>query len=55
MLSINQQGNITEGAHLKLPRHIFSVQVRSGACYITGQSDRVHNKINLTLTLTPNP
>ena len=28
---------IYEGVHLTLPPHIFSVQVKSGACYITGQ------------------
>ena len=28
---------VTEGIHLTLPPHIFSVQVKSGACYITGQ------------------
>ena len=26
-----------EGDHLTLPAHILSVQVKSGACYITGQ------------------
>ena len=26
-----------EGVYLTLPPHIFSVQVTSGACYITGQ------------------
>ena len=29
--------SISEGVHLTLPHHIFSVQVKSGACYITGQ------------------
>ena len=28
---------IKDGAHLTLPPHIFSVQVKSGVCYITGQ------------------
>ena len=27
----------TEGVHLTLPLHVFSVQVMFGACYITGQ------------------
>ena len=27
----------SEGVHLTLRPHIFSVQVKSGACYITGQ------------------
>ena len=26
-----------EGVHLTLPPDIFSVQVKSGACYLTGQ------------------
>ena len=45
-----------EGVHLTFPPHIFSVQVKSGACYITGQWGRGQNKIkqNLTLTLTLN-
>ena len=39
--------------HLTFPPHICSVQVKSGACYITGQWGRVQNKKNnLTLTLT---
>ena len=33
--------------------HIFSVQTKSGACYITGQWGE-QNKINLTLALTLN-
>ena len=31
-----------------MPPHIFSIQVKSGACYITGQWGRVHNKIKET-------
>ena len=34
--------------------HIFSIQVKSGVCYIMGQSRWVQNKINLTLALTLN-
>ena len=43
-----------EDVHLILPPHIFSVQVKSGACYITGQWDpsSEQNKKNLTPTLT---
>ena len=37
-----------EGVHLTLPLHIFSVHVKSGACYITGQWGRVQNKIKET-------
>ena len=39
---------IYEGVHLTLPSHIFSIQVKSGACYITGQWERVRNKIKET-------
>ena len=35
-----------ESVHLTLPPHIFSVQVKSGACYITVSG--VHNKIRET-------
>ena len=34
-----------EGVHLTLLPLIFSVQVKSGACYITGQWGRVQYKI----------
>ena len=34
-----------EGAHLTFPPDIFPVQIKSGACYITGQWGRVKNKI----------
>ena len=34
-----------EGVHLTLSPHIFSVKVKCGACYITGQWRRVQNKI----------
>ena len=37
-----------EGVHLTLPPHIFSVQVKSGACYITGEWGQVQNKIKET-------
>ena len=37
--------NKLEGVHLTLSSHIFSVQVKSGACYITGEWGRVQNKI----------
>ena len=37
-----------EGVHLTMLSHIFSVQVKSGACYITGQWVRVENKIKQT-------
>ena len=43
---------LLEGVHLTLPPHIFSIQVKSGACYITGQQERIQNKINLNLTLS---
>ena len=33
---------------LTFPPHIFSVQGKSGACYITGQWGRVQNKIKET-------
>ena len=39
---------IYDGVHLTLPPHIFSIQVKSGACYITGQWERVRNKIKET-------
>ena len=45
---------IFEGAHLTLPPHILSVQVKFCACYITSRWGRVQNKRNLTLTLTLN-
>ena len=48
-----------EVVHRTFPPHFFSVLVKFGACYITGQWKRVQNKIkykiNLTLTLTLNP
>ena len=31
--------------HLTFPPHIFPVQVKSGACYITGQWGLAQNKI----------
>ena len=31
--------------HLTFPPHIFSLQVKSGACYIMGQWGQVQNKI----------
>ena len=34
--------------NLILPPHVFSVQVKSGACYITGQWWRVQNKTKET-------
>ena len=37
----------SEGFHLTFPP-IFSVQVKFGACYITGQCGRVQNKIKET-------
>ena len=37
-----------EGVHLTLLHHIFFVQVKSGASYITGQWGRVQNKIKET-------
>ena len=38
-----------EGVYLTSLRHIFSVQVKSGACHITGQWwGRVKNKIKET-------
>ena len=37
-----------EGVHLTLPPHIFSVQVKSRACWITGQWGRAQNKIKET-------
>ena len=33
-----------EVGHLTFPNRIFSVEVKSGACYIMGQWDRVENK-----------
>ena len=38
----------SEGVHLILPPHIFSVKLKSGACYITGQWGRFQNKIKET-------
>ena len=35
---------------LAFPSHNFSVPVKFGACYITGQWGRVQNKTNITLT-----
>ena len=37
-----------EGVLLILPPHIFSVQAKPGACYITGQWGRVQNKTKET-------
>ena len=47
---------LIEGVHLTLSPHIFSVQVKSGASYITGQwfASSEWNKRNLILTLTLN-
>ena len=39
---------IYEGVHLTLPPHIFSIQVKSGARYVTGQWERVQNKLKET-------
>ena len=39
---------------MAFPSQVFSVQVKSGACYITGQWGQVQNKIDQTLTLTLN-
>ena len=36
--------NWIEGVHQTLPPHIFSIQIKSGACDITGLWGRVHNK-----------
>ena len=33
-----------QAVHRTFPPHIFSIQVKSGACYITGQSGRVQNE-----------
>ena len=33
----NAKIRICKGVHLTLPHHIFSVQVKAGACYIMGQ------------------
>ena len=46
--NFNFGNQIYEGVHLTLPPHIFSIQVKSGACYITGQWERVRNKIKET-------
>ena len=43
-----------EGVHLTLPPHIFSVQVRFGVCYITGQWVTSSEKDKRNLTPTPN-
>ena len=43
-----QMNEIIEGVHLTLTPHIFFVQVKSGACYITGQWWRVQNEIKET-------
>ena len=48
ILRINFSMTQTEGVNLTLPPHIFSVQVKSGACYITGKWERVQNKIKET-------
>ena len=37
-----------EGVHLTLPPHIFSIQVKPGPCYITGQQGWVQNKMKET-------
>ena len=37
-----------KGVHQTLPFHIFSVQVKFEACYITGQWGRVQNKAKET-------
>ena len=37
-----------EGVHLTLTLHFFSVQVKSGTCYITGQWGRAQNEIKET-------
>ena len=42
---INQK---SEGVHLTLPPHLFSVQGKSGASYITSQCWRVDKKIKET-------
>ena len=34
--------------YLTLPPHIFSIQVKSGACYITSEWGHVQNKIKQT-------
>ena len=34
----------SEGVHLTLPPHVFSVKLKFGACYITGQWGRFQNK-----------
>ena len=39
---------VKEGVHLTLPTHIFSVQIKSGAYYITGEWGRAQNKIKET-------
>ena len=36
---------IREGVHLTLPPDIFSVQVKSGSCYIMDQWGQLQNKI----------
>ena len=43
--------NYVEGVHLSIHHlHIFSVKVKSGACYITGQWGRVQNKRKENIT-----
>ena len=39
---------LMEGVHLTLPPCISSAQVKSGACYITGQWGQVQNKAKET-------
>ena len=41
---IKKMANL-EGVHLTFPPRIFPFQVKSGACYITGQWGRAQNKI----------
>ena len=46
------QTSLTEGVHLALPPHIFSVQVKLHQGPVGASSEQ--NKRNLTLTLTLN-
>ena len=46
--NFNFGNQIYEGVHLTLPPHIFSIQVKSGARYVTGQWERVQNKLKET-------
>ena len=46
------RSGLMEGVDLALPPDIFSVHVKSGACYITGPCGRVQNKIKETLPQT---